>query len=46
MIMKLVGSKTLINGYIALEYKLPRCVLKVPLARVETLILIHFQKVK
>lgn len=35
MIMKLVGPETLINGYIALGYKLPRLALKVPLARVE-----------
>ena len=46
MIMKLAGPGTLISGYLALGHKLPRLVLKVPLARVETLTLIHFQRVK
>lgn len=33
MIMKLVGAETLINGYIALGYKLPRRVFKSPISK-------------
>lgn len=46
MTIKLIGPETLINVYVALGYELPRFALQVPLARVETLTLIHFQRLK
>lgn len=44
--MKLVGPEILISGYIALGHEFPRLALKVPLTKVETLTLMHFQRVK
>lgn len=44
--MKLLGPETFINEYTALGYELTRLSLKVPLARLEPLTLIHFQRLK